>query len=61
MEIYVTVSFWLGVIGLAARALLMFISLANGGERTSTTTISEDFLLGMISLGFVIWAGSLLF
>ena len=61
MEIYITVSFWVGVIGLLARGLLMCASMSNGGSRTSETTIGEDFLLGFISVGFLAWAGFLLY
>ena len=51
----------MGVIGLLARGLLMCISMSNGGTRTSETTIAEDFLMGVISAGFLAWAGYLLY
>lgn len=61
MELYITVSFWLGVTGLLGRAILMLSSFLSGGIRATETTIAEDFLLGVISLAFVGWSGYLLF
>ena len=58
MELYVTVSLWLCVIGLAGRLIFMM-----GGEypRTITYSVAADSALAIIRGAFITWALWLLY
>ena len=58
MELYVKVSFWIGVVGLVVRLLFM---LGGSYPRTSTNTAASDSALAMISAALVAWAWWLLY
>ena len=58
METYVTVMFWLSVIGLCLRGLLLSISRY---PRTTTTSLGADLVSFLVNAGFMAWAGMLLF
>ena len=58
METYVTVMFWLSVISLCLRGLLLSISRY---PRTNTASLGADLVSFLVNAGFMAWAGMLLF
>lgn len=58
MELYIKVSFWLGVVGVVLRMLLMCIA---SYPRTTNYSLAEDNVYLLITIGSCIWAGSLVY
>lgn len=58
MELYVTVSFWLGVFALVINTLTMCM-----GEFPINRSVSvgEKFISTLVGAGFVVWSGMLIF
>lgn len=57
MELYIKTSFWLGIIGMFIRLLLMTLSEY---PRTKKESLSGDIATFLFMLVFVIWAGIVL-
>lgn len=57
MELYVKVSFWIGVFALLVRVITLSV---RSWPHTKTETLGEFVGLTILSLGFTIWAGIVL-
>jgi hypothetical protein len=58
MELYVTVSFWIGVVGFALRGLTMCVTKY---PRNVEYSVGMDSFILIVSMGFLIWAAYLLY
>ncbi len=58
METYITVSFWIGVLGIVIRLGYMIVA---DYPRKKTESLGECVAIALISAGFVVWAGILLY
>ena len=58
METYVTVSFWMMIVALIIRLLVLSVA---SYPRTEEKTIGGDIVTIIISIGFIVWAGFLLY
>ena len=57
MEVYVTVSFWIGIIALLIRGGIMSTAIY---PRTEKKSIGADLFAILIQTGFVVWCAFLL-
>jgi hypothetical protein len=58
METYITVSFWMGVFAIVVNLLRL---MGDNLPKVKTETVGQITVTVLISTGFAIWAGFLLF
>ena len=58
MELYITVSFWLGVFGLVVNLLSLLVVEY---PKTKQETIGDKLFMIIVGGAFAVWAGNLLF
>ena len=58
MELYITVAFWIGVVGLVVR---LFVIGFGSYPRIDSKSIGNDVFIFILSASFTLWAGFLLF
>jgi hypothetical protein len=58
MRTYILISFWIGIVGMVIRVLIMAV---REYPYKKTVSLGEEVAGCLLSLGFIIWAGLLLF
>lgn len=58
MELYIKVSFWSGIVGLAVRAITLMVC---DYPRSTKHSIGEDVVLLLMSAAIVVWAWRLVY
>ena len=58
MEIYIKVSFWLGIFGIVVNMLIL---LSGDFPRIKEITIGEILVKILLGAGFAVWAGIILY